>query len=320
MMQEKQSDKDSRLLSSGMDLPEGLLHFSHEAMHTVFEVFIYHPDPDYAENAAYEAFDRLDGIELELSRFIENSDISQINNLPVGQPLKVSPCAFEALELCIELCRQTEGAFDVTFYSLIDVPSEKLKAKSHYLKRIDLLELNPAEFTVKRLADNIRIDMGGFGKGYGVDKMAEVLRDWGITSALIHGGTSSALAIGSPPGVKGWPVTFSHPQNLKRTLARIDLLNMAISGSGLEKGGHIIDPVTAKPIKNKIAAWSLTSTAATADALSTAFMIMSPDRIKSYCKSHPDTSGMLILRQQGDSGAQERIIQFGSWKDTEISI
>ena len=55
--------------------------FSKEAMATIFEIFIFNEDEHYAAQAAWAAFDELDGIEQKLSRFIENSDVSEINNL-----------------------------------------------------------------------------------------------------------------------------------------------------------------------------------------------------------------------------------------------
>ena len=63
--------------------------FSHQAMATTFEVFIVHGDARYAEQAAWAAFDELDRLEAELSRFIENSDISRINNLLIFDLQKI---------------------------------------------------------------------------------------------------------------------------------------------------------------------------------------------------------------------------------------
>ena len=58
---------------------------------------------------------------------------------------------------------------------------------------------------------NVGKALGGMGKGYAVDQMAMLLREWSIDVALIHGGYSSVLALDGPADMKGWPVTMSDP-------------------------------------------------------------------------------------------------------------
>jgi thiamine biosynthesis lipoprotein len=178
--------------------------------------------------------------------------------------------------------------------------------------------LDESQYTVELLRDKVQIDLGGIGKGYAIDKMAELLRDWSIDVALIHGGYSTALGIDSPPGTKGWPVTLSNPRNLKQTLAGICLQNQALSGSGLQKGRHIIDPRRQEPVEGSSAAWACTCDAATADALSTAFMVMSPDEINQYCSHHPDVQAMLILHDETKKKQKERILHFGKWRKSDL--
>ncbi len=160
----------------------------------------------------------------------------------------------------------------------------------------------------------MQVDLGGIGKGYAVDQMAELLGDWSIDTALISGGYSSVLALDAPAGTKGWPLTLSDPANRKQILARPYLKRRALSGSGLQKGGHIIDPRTARPVKGKRAAWACAPDAATADALSTAFMVMTADEIKKYRLRHPDIMAMIILEHEGKDPQKDKILRFGSWK------
>jgi thiamine biosynthesis lipoprotein len=93
--------------------------FSHEAMATTFEIIIVHEDERYAQQAAAAAFDEVDRLEGELSRFIENSDISRINNLPANQPLRLGLDAFECLQLSRRIYAETNGAFDITIGPLL---------------------------------------------------------------------------------------------------------------------------------------------------------------------------------------------------------
>lgn len=278
-------------------------------MATVFEIFIAHPDPEYSNQAAREAFDELDRLERELSRFIENSDVSRIDEAVPGQPVTIGLDTFDSLKQCERLYRDTYGAFDVTIGPLWQCWFDKDKNPRTPAKReIDtarqqigfhLLKLDESRQTVT-VSRPVRIDLGGFGKGYALDKMAELLRDWDIDSALIHGGRSTVLALNAPPGQKGWPLSISHP-NDKKVLETFLLTNRAVSASGLRKGHHIIDPRTGYPAKSKQAAWSFAPTAATADALSTAFMIMSQEEITRYCKEHPGTQAIILLQPQNEN-------------------
>jgi len=269
---------------------------SHKAMKTTFEVFVLHTDVLYAKQAAYAAFDKLDRLETELSRFIENSDVSRINNLAANQSLSVGSATFECLQLCSRMYTATDGAFDITFSSA---------AAGYQLK------LDKGRYTVQQPAKVVKIDLGGIGKGYAIDKMAELLGEWGIDTALIHSGYSSVLALNEPAGTKGWPIVLSSPDDYKQTLARLRLRNRAISGSGLQNGPHIINPRTGRPVEDRRAAWACGTDAATADALSTAFMVMTAGQVRQYCLSHPDVLAMIVL-DGCDTEAQ--IVRFGHWQ------
>ncbi len=296
----------------------GMKRFSHEAMATTFEVIIVHEDERYARQAAVAAFDEVDRLERELSRFIENSDIARINSAGANQPLQLGLDTFECLKIAVRIYAETNGAFDITIGALLkcwrndDGTPRKPSPKEIDLARLhtgtNLLQLDEAEHTVKLSASPMQIDLGGIGKGYAVDRVAELLREWSIDVALISGGYSSVLALDAPPGKKGWPLTLTNPAGRKEILARPYLQKGALSGSGVQKGGHIIDcrfPIAECRFQNRKpktgnrkcfrAAWSSAPDAATADALSTAFMIMGLDEIKRYCSLYPNTLAMVIV-------------------------
>jgi len=290
-----------------LDLISGIHRFYHDAMATTFEVIILHEDKRYAQQAARAAFDELDRLEAELSRFIENSDISRINNLAANRPLRVGLATFECLQLSAKINAETNGAFDVTV------------GFRHSKPRIENpIKLDESQYTVEMLTSPIQIDLGGIGKGYAIDRMAELLREWSIDTALISGGYSSVLALDAPLETKGWPVTFSDPDNRKAKLAHLYLQGRAVGASGLQKGRHIINPRTVCPVEGKIAAWACAGDAATADALSTAFMVMTPDEIKQYCLRHPNVQAMTILQDGGKGAKEEKILRYGRWKKNEL--
>ncbi|MCK4887133.1 MAG: FAD:protein FMN transferase [Planctomycetes bacterium] len=311
------SEADKKTVNSLYENIADLRRFSYEAMATVFEVFIVHEDAGYAQQAAYAAFDVLDRLEAELSRYVENSDISIVNNLAVGEKYTAGIDTFNCLKQCQQLYHDTNGCFDVTIGALFDCWLDKDKrlltpteqqlvwAKEH--TGADLYLLDGELMTVELKMSPLKIDLGGFGKGYAVDEMAKGLGDWGITKALIHSGRSSVFGMGWPDGEKGWPVIISNPLDRGQILERLYLRDYAISGSGLEKGSHIIDPRSGRPVKGKAASWSAATTAAVADGLSTAFMIMSDEEMKQYCRDNRGNLAM-VMKEGGGS-----VVKFGDW-------
>jgi thiamine biosynthesis lipoprotein len=322
------SKPDINIVGSMLDSIPGAYRFSHDAMATAFEIIIIHKDATYAQQAAWAAFDELDRLEQQLSRFIENSDISRVNNLTANQPLQIGPAAFECLQLCVALYNQTDGAFDVTIGSLRDcwlsedktmrTPSKEQIKQARQRTGLHLIKLDEDEHTVQLLTSPLQIDLGGIGKGYAIDQMAKLLGDWSIDTALIQGGCSSVLALGKPNNTKGWHLTLSNPTNRKQTLAHLYLRDRAISGSGLQKGCHIIDPHTARPVEGKIAAWASAPAAVTTDALSTAFMVMSSDQIRQYCLSHPDILAMVVAKDRTGEVQKEKILRCGLWEQNAL--
>ena len=99
------------------------------------------------------------------------------------------------------------------------------------------------------------VDLGGIGKGYAVDLMAELLEEWGLDRAFVHGGFSSAVALEPPAGCDGWPLTLSDPRRAVAGLRRLSMRQAALSASGVRKGDHILDPRTGAPVRGRLAAW-----------------------------------------------------------------
>lgn len=299
-------------------LSRGALCFSHEAMATEFEIYIFHEDSRYAEQCAFQAFAEVDRLEQELSRFIENSDISRVNRSGSGNPVRVGIDTYECLEQCISLNADTQGAFDITTGPLIQcwMNSDKKSRKptpddiANARDRCGIrhVKLHKKDFSVMLKRENMIIDLGGFGKGYAVDRAVDVLKEWDIKSAIVHGGSSSVFAMGAPPGEVGWEVTMRNPNDAGEEISRFFLHNRALNGSGIRKESHIINPGTGHPVRERCGAWVFSQATATGDGLSTAFMIMSHDEIDDYCLKHDDVQGVVI--ENGASGSEE-VFRFG---------
>jgi len=284
----------------------GVHHFAHSAMATMFEIYCTHPDANYAGQAARAAFDLVDRLESDLSRFIENSDISRINSLESGQRASVSPSTLDCLQTAVLMYHETGKVFDISIGS-----------------GLESLELSPDEMTVGTQSAGVQLDLGGIGKGYAVDRMAEVLEDWEITEALLHGGFSSVMVLEPPRNRDGWVLTLSMPGSSNSdVLARVSARHRVFSASGIQKGMHIIDPRDGKPAQCRMGAWASLprptgqstesaeqtgdvsrmehSAATIAEAWSTAFMILATDEVAAHCAAQPGLEAWLIEDNPGD--------------------
>lgn len=298
---------------------ENLVHFSHPAMNTTFEVFIQDTRATYAGQAARAGFKEVDRLEGLLSRYIPNSDIGRINTLKPGQEIIIDPDTFKCLQIAEQAWQLSDGAFDVTLGNIIAAwkSGDSQKALSLQANRpsMNMLKLDTDGMTVTVTGAGVNLDLGGIAKGFAVDKIAEVLRQWGIDKALIHGGASSVRALKKPLGKNGWPVTLTNPTN-QQILARLQLEEEAFSCSGIEAGRHIIDPFTGRAVADRKACWvRLKENAALADALTTAAMIMPLDKIRHLPVRVPDIS-LLLLMISGDTQTEESL-KIGNWSDEE---
>ncbi len=279
------SPESPQTLTEGLDY----IRFSHEAMATSFELLIADQEPTYAAQAASACFTHLDQLEQQLSRFIANSDISQLNRTPVGQSVLVSVETLACLQKTQELYELTDGALDVTIGRMTagkgpDTEDGRRRMQDRgTLVRGFGLRIDAAGMTVTRLHEWVQVDLGAVGKGFALDQLKNLLLEWHIRRALLHGGGSTVLALEAPLGHEGWPVTISHPLEPHLVLKNWYLRQRALSGSAQHDPPHIFNPRTGRPVTERLAAWALCPHATQADGLSTAAMILSPEAIKRIC-------------------------------------
>jgi len=267
---------------------------AHRAMATMFEIILAEADQKAASDAAAAAFVEIDRMERMLSRFMPYSDISRINASDPGKAVVVEIETAECLQAARRMWEQTDGAFDVTAGSPLAGPGPAKGATG--MKRI---AIDADSMTVTRLDAGVRLDLGGIGKGYALDRAADLLGEWGVANALLHGGTSTVRALGRRPGRDGWRADLRNPSDDQTALGAVMLTDCSFSGSSTAQSRHIIDPRTGKPIPADRAAWALAGDATTADALTTALCVMNDDEIKRFAKRNPKISFMIGRRVEG---------------------
>ena len=297
--------------------------FAFDAMASVFEVIIAGQEQRYARQAAEAASDEVERLERELSRFNPSSDISQIGGLKPGEYARVGVATMECLAAAARVHAETGGAFDVTVGALAacfrgpdgkfrDPPADELAA-ARRVTGMHLLDLRPDEHTVGVKVQGVKVDLGGIGKGYAVDQVIALLREWSIDAAVVSGGTSSVMAIGAPPGQAGWRVAMRDPEQPENSLGTLLLKGRSLSGSAAPPGRpHILDPRTGRSATGPAATWAAADAATLTDCLSTAFMVLSPAEVGEYCARHPAVSGMLLVK---DSSGR-KVLRYGKWDES----
>lgn len=313
--------------------------YSKSAMACQFEISFNLHQYRQASTATMLGFQLIDDLEDQLTIYRSHSEISQLNQTPVGTWSNVEPGLFELLKLAKQLHHETAGAFDITAGELSrlwgfesrsgKLPSEQeiaaaiANVDSHFLK------LDESNLRVSRTEVGVKINLGGIGKGYALDRVARLFEEQGIHDFSIHGGQSSVLARGSGSGQTdaGWQVGLSHPSVAGVRLGMVRLKDQALGTSGtarqgfFHKGkryGHIIDPRTGWPSSHHLSTTVVSGSAAVSDALATAFFVMETGEIEAFCDDHPEIKTLLV-QSVGKSSGRVKVIAF-NFEDSELQI
>ncbi len=268
------------------------------AMATRFELVLHGENPVALRAAGEEALGEVDRLENQLSLYRPGSEIAQVNAHAAHEAVRVTPEVFALLQHAQRLHAETGGAFDITIAPLVRcwgfmrgtgaMPTPEAVAEARSKVGMQHVQLEPQNRTVRFARDGVMLDLGAIGKGYAVGQAAEILRADGIASGLIHGGTSTVYAIGSPPGEACWQVAIETPPAATGTvgfpkLPTVQLHDEAMSVSALwgrffesdgRSFGHVIDPRTGQTVNHSLLAMVALPSATETDALSTALLTL----------------------------------------------
>jgi FAD:protein FMN transferase len=256
------------------------LEESLDAMGSTYTVALYGYNEDQMEAAVEAAFNEVRRLDRMLSNYRPDAELAGINRQAADRPVKVTPELFDLLLKCKEYSSESEGAFDITVGPLMRVwgffkGTGRLPAKEDVAKALRKVGyrnviLDRETRTVRFAQPGVELDPGGIGKGYAVDRMVDVLKDNGITSALVSAGGSSIYALGTPNNSdKGWEVKIRDPKDARKTIEDVYLKNQSMSTSGsyekfFEAEGriysHIMDPRTGYPARGVLSVSVITPT------------------------------------------------------------
>jgi thiamine biosynthesis lipoprotein len=283
-------------------------------MGTKFTVHLYANDQRQAAAYLEQAFDEIERIEEVFSNYRPSSELSRINRLAAQQAVTTDPEVFALLDLALDYSRRSDGAFDITVGPLLRAwgffrgegryPSEGELARARAAVGWQNALLDSRSRTVRFRVAGVELDLGGIAKGYAVDRVIGLLREAGVSSALVDAGSSTIAALGAPPGENGWRVRIPRPGSRTQFVSSVVLRDNALSTSGsYEKFFrlhnrtycHIFDPRTGQPVQGMLQTTVIAPEATASDALSTAMFVMGSEAGKKLLESVPGAQALWIL-------------------------
>jgi thiamine biosynthesis lipoprotein len=287
------------------------LHVNRTAMACRFEVTLPMGNPESVA-IANDALDEIDRLEEQLTVFRDSSEISRINEQAAFEAVRLEELLFDLLTLCRKLHCETDRTFDITSGPLTRcwgflkregrVPSTDEIEAARLLVGSNQLLLDDETRTIRFLRAGMEINLGSIGKGFALDQVAGSMRDR-VPIALLNAGASSFWAIGAGQRDQGWSVGLRHPRHKNQRLATLNVRDCALSTSGSEEQffehdgkryGHIVDPRSGWPARDVTSVSVVAHSAATSDALATAFYIGGRELAESYCDTHPEVMAVML--------------------------
>ena len=242
-----------------------------DAMGTGFSIVAYGEDRARLQTAVAQGLEEARRLDEMLSNYKPDSEWSQMNRQAADRPFPASGELFELLSACTQYSRASDGTFDISVGPLMKLWGFH-KGTGHLPHRAEVrgamslvgyrnILLDPTHHWVRFAKQGIELDPGGIGKGYAVDRIAQILKDQGVQHALVSGGGSSIYAIGAPPNEPGWKADIKNPRDPSKPIASVVLKDESMSTSGsYEKFfraegklfSHIMDPRTGFPAQGML--------------------------------------------------------------------
>ncbi len=272
-----------------------------------------------AQAALQAAFDVQERVESLMSYHREDSELNRVNRYAATRPVPVNPMTFEVLRQAVHFSRLSDGAFDVTVGPLVDLwhaageaneaPTEEALAEARCKVGYDKLILNEKDMTVRFAVEGMRIDLGGIGKGYAVDKSVEAMQKPGVLGGMVDLGGNIRCFGRAPRGQTHWRIGLQDPNvapgemDASKPLLVLTIADESVATSGHyrrfvkvhgERQSHIVDVHTGKGAGKLASVTIIAPDATSADALSTAVSVLGQEKGLELIESLADTEAILI--------------------------
>lgn len=278
-------------------------------MGTAIRVELWADDKAVGEAAIAAVMAEMHRIDREMSPYKPESELSRINREAAKHPVPISQEMFNILSRSIEFSKLSDGAFDITFSSVgymydyrrhIKPTDKEIEQALPGINYRHIL-LDAKKRTVKFARPGVRIDLGGIGKGYAVDNGIALLKQRGITQAIVTAGGDSRVL--GDRGGRPWMVGIRDPRRKDNMVAVIPLINSAISTSGdyeryFEADGiryhHILNPKTGRSATGVHSVSVIGPDATTTDGLTKPVFILGPEKGLRLIESIPGVDAVII--------------------------
>lgn len=285
--------------------------YAHQQMGTQIRLVFFTSDKEKANSIASKAFDRIDELNKKLSDYIVTSELNSLTKQHKKEVV-VSNDLFRILKKSVEISEITKGAFDISVGPLIQLWRKTRKTRILPTKA-NLVEANqrvgykyitfPDINVVLLKTQEMRLDLGGIGKGFAADEVIKVLESNGVSSALVDMGGDIRVS-NPPPNREYWILAFSYydEENVE-VVEKIRMKNAAVATSGdlyqfVEIDGirysHIINPLTGMALNNSIQVTTIARNATEADAFASAFSVMNIANVKINSKVLTNLETLMI--------------------------
>jgi FAD:protein FMN transferase len=278
-------------------------------MGTRIYVEVWDTDPVHGEASIDAVMAEMRRIDDLMSHYKPDSQLSKINQHAAEAPVVVDKELFDLLKLSTHYSEITEGAFDITYASvgyLYNYPDhvrpteEQIKAALPAVNWRNM-KFDDAHHSVFFEHKGMRIDVGGIGKGYAVDRGIEILQKRGIQHAVVTAGGDSRI-IGDHMG-RAWLVAIRHPDDPNKVVTRIPLSDAAMSTSGdyeryFDENGvryhHIIDPHTGHSASKVRSATIIGPTATQTDGMSKTAFVLGAEKTLEIINRMPEYDAVFV--------------------------
>ncbi|HEX4129542.1 MAG TPA: FAD:protein FMN transferase [Pirellulales bacterium] len=283
------------------------------------EVVLYAPDSAAANKAADAAFARFHQLDAVLSDYNPASELSRLSaSAGSRRAVPLSDDLWTVLVHAQQLAAATEGAFDVTVGPATklwrrarrerEFPSAERLAEARAAIGYQALVLDELSHKATLTRPGMRLDVGGIAAGYAVDEALRVLREHGITRAMVD--ASGDIGVGdAPPGKRGWTLgVVPEGGRDNKPLRYLLLANAAVTTSGdafqhVEFNGqrysHIVDPHTSLGLSTRCSATVIAPDCITADSLATAVCVLGPEKGIDFIEHHSNTAALITTATDG---------------------